>query len=58
MSNYSSSGYYGLCSQGSKRLVRKSLLGKKTGFKGDPVVVLTYFVLVGVFITGLTSFGL
>ncbi len=60
MSAYSSNASLGLCRLGSKRLARKPLLRKPLLRKrtGDPVVVLTYFVLAGVLITGLTSFGL
>lgn len=58
MSNYSSSGSYGLCRLGNKRLARKPLLRKKGNSRRDPVVVLTYVVLLGVLVSGFTSFGL
>lgn len=41
-----------------KEAGRKRLVGKKRGFKQDPVVVLTYFVLLGVLLSGFASFGL
>lgn len=58
MSIYSSNGSYGLSRPGSKSLVHKPLLRKKGNFRRDPVVVLTYVVLFGVLVSGLTSFGL
>lgn len=41
-----------------KRLLRKTLVSKKSSFKQDPLILLTYFVLVGVLISGFASFGL
>ena len=57
MSSYSSSGSYGLCRLGSKRLLarKKPLFRKKTS---DPLVVLTYFVFFGMLFSGFSSFGL
>jgi hypothetical protein len=43
------------CFGPDKRLARKT---KKSGFRQDPLVILTYFVLFGVLISGFTSFGL
>jgi len=40
------------------RLLRQSFVKKKTGFREDPLLILTYFVLIGVLVTGLASFGL
>ncbi len=39
-------------------IIRQPLGSKRSVFKHDPLVVLTYFVLLGVVISGLTSFGL
>lgn len=62
MSTFSSSNSYGLCGLGSKRLARKSLSSnkfrKKSNFRQDPIVVLSYFVVFGVLISGFASFGL
>ncbi len=44
--------FYNLNRIGNKRLIRK-----KRGYKHDPIVVLTSVVLVGVLLSGLTSFG-
>jgi hypothetical protein len=41
-----------------QRITRQPLGSKRSVFKHDPLVVLTYFVLLGVIISGLTSFGL
>lgn len=43
---------YRLNNFGNERLARK-----KRTFKHDPIVVLTYVVLVGVVLSGFTSFG-
>ncbi|WP_198262619.1 hypothetical protein [sulfur-oxidizing endosymbiont of Gigantopelta aegis] len=70
MSSYSSTGCYGLSRPGSnsnERLISLSynklsrhnkLSRKKSSFRRDPVLILSYFVLVGVLISGLASFGL
>ena len=58
MSSFSSGNSFGLCSLGSKRLTRKPLFNKKASFRHDPVVVLSYFVVFGVLISGFASFGL
>ncbi|MCK5697507.1 MAG: hypothetical protein KAI02_05045 [Gammaproteobacteria bacterium] len=39
------------------RLLRQLFVKKKTGFRQDPLVTLTYFVLIGVLISGIASFG-
>ena len=42
-----------------KSLLRQSSASKKTGFKQqDPLLILTYFVLLGVLLSSFTSFGL
>ena len=46
------------CFGPDKRLARKTLMNKKSAFRQDPLVILTYFVLFGVLISGFTSFGL
>lgn len=45
------------CFAPDKRLVRRTLISKKSSFRQDPLVILTYFVLVGVLVSGFTSFG-
>jgi len=42
----------------NKRLLRQSPASKKAGFKQDPLLTLTYFVLLGVLVSSFTSFGL
>lgn len=67
MSSFSSNACYGLSRPDSKKnRIRQPLtnnlnnkkLRKKRGFRRDPIVMLTYFVLVGVLLSGLSSFGL
>jgi hypothetical protein len=69
VSSYSSTSCYGLSRPGSNsnkrliplsrnRLSRNKISRKKGSFRRDPVLVLTYFVLVGVLVSGLASFGL
>ncbi|MCW8931725.1 MAG: hypothetical protein OQL19_16020 [Gammaproteobacteria bacterium] len=58
MSSFSSSNSFGLCRLGSKRLSRKPLLRRKGSFRADPILVLTYFVFIGVLVSGFASFGL
>ena len=37
---------------------KRRLVSKKRSFKQDPLLVLTYVVLVGVLLSGLMSFGI
>ena len=54
----SKSGSLKNCFGPDKRLPRKTLINKKSAFRRDPLVVLTYFVLLGVLVSGFASFGL
>ena len=51
-------GNFKKCFAPDKRLVRRTLINKKRSFRQDPLLILTYFVLVGVLISGFASFGL
>ena len=46
------------CFAPDKRLHRKVLINKKSCFRQDLLLVLTYFVLLGVLVSSFTSFGL
>jgi len=47
------------CLSRKKHLLRQSSASKKSDFKKqDPLLMLTYFVLLGVLLSSFTSFGL
>ncbi len=46
------------CFVPNKRLHRKVFINKKSCFRQDPLLVLTYFVLLGVLVSSFASFGL
>ncbi len=67
MSSFSSGNSFGLCHHGNKRLTRRSsgytplydkMPRRKKSVRQDPVMVLTYIVFLGVFVSSVSSFGL